>query len=124
MMIRWFALIRIWTPWLAPRQGQSHFELDKEAIVCSFLERLGGRHIVLLAVSGVDDVITTFKSDPEGNVTLQVCISISGPTHHEDSIDQSRFAMTVPKQALPESSSLSATTLNRQMLRQCTAPAK
>jgi len=76
--------------------------LDKEAIVCSFLEKLGGRHIVLLAVSGVDDVITTFKSDPDGNVALQVCFSISSPRNYERSIDKTRFAMTVPKQALPE----------------------
>ncbi|KFX96760.1 hypothetical protein V490_03157 [Pseudogymnoascus sp. VKM F-3557] len=68
--VRWFALIRTWTAWLAPRQGSS-FELDKEAIVCSFLERRGGRHLVLLAVSGIDDVSTLFRSDAAGNITLE-----------------------------------------------------
>ena len=68
---RWFALIRIWSPWLAPRQGKSRFDLDKEAVMCSFLS-LTGKHLVLLAISGVEDVMTLFTSDPEGNVILHV----------------------------------------------------
>lgn len=71
-ILRWFALIRIWTPWLAPRQGKSHFELDKEGVMCSFMEP-GGRHLVLLAISGVNDVMTLLKSDSDGNVVLEVC---------------------------------------------------
>lgn len=71
-MSRWFALVRIWTPWLAPRQGKSHFSLDKDAVMCSFLSRTG-KHLVLLGISGVDDVMTTFTSDSEGNVILRVC---------------------------------------------------
>jgi hypothetical protein len=70
-ILRWFALIRIWTPWLAPRQGKSHFELDKEGILCSFMEP-GGRHLVLLAISGVADVMTLFKTDGTGNLILTV----------------------------------------------------
>lgn len=70
---RWMALIRVWTPWLAPRQGGNHFELDKEAIMCSFLERDGARHLVLLAVSGVDDVQTTFQTHSnDSQVYLQI----------------------------------------------------
>jgi hypothetical protein len=72
-ILRWFALIRIWTPWLAPRQGKNHFELDKEGVLCSFMEP-GGRHLVLLAVSGIDDVMSLFKSDKNGNVTLEVSL--------------------------------------------------
>ncbi|KAF4635078.1 hypothetical protein G7Y89_g3021 [Cudoniella acicularis] len=68
---RWFALIRIWSPWLAPRQGKSSFQLDKEAVMCSFLSN-SGKHLVLLAISGVDDVMTMFKSDNEGNVILRI----------------------------------------------------
>jgi len=68
---RWFALVRIWTPWLAPRQGKTQFGLDKEAIMCSFLS-LQGKHLVLLGISGVDDVMTVFTSDSEGNVVLRV----------------------------------------------------
>ncbi|KAH7327176.1 glycoside hydrolase superfamily [Rhexocercosporidium sp. MPI-PUGE-AT-0058] len=68
---RWFALIRIWSPWLAPRQGKSVFGLDKEAVMCSFLS-LTGKHLVLLAITGVEDVMTLFKSDSDGNVVLHI----------------------------------------------------
>ena len=68
---RWFALVRIWSPWLAPRQGKSRFGLDKEAIMVSFLSQ-EGKHLVMLAISGVDDVMTLFTSDKDGNVVLRV----------------------------------------------------
>jgi hypothetical protein len=68
---RWFALIRIWSPWLAPRQGKSTFGLDKEAVTASFLS-LTGKHLVLLGISGVGDVMTLFTSDSDGNVVLRV----------------------------------------------------
>ncbi|KAG4439088.1 hypothetical protein IFR05_005430 [Cadophora sp. M221] len=68
---RWFALVRIWSPWLAPRQGKSVFGLDKEAVMCSFLS-LTGKHLVLLAITGVEDVMTLFKSDSDGNVVLHI----------------------------------------------------
>jgi hypothetical protein len=71
---RWFALVRIWTPWLAPRQGKGQFGLDKEAVLCSFLS-LTGKHLVLLGISGVDDVMTLFTNDNEGNVVLRVCVA-------------------------------------------------
>jgi hypothetical protein len=70
---RYFALIRIWAPWLAPRQGKARFDLDKEAVMCSFLS-LTGKHLVLLAISGVEDVMTLFTSDSEGNVVLHVSV--------------------------------------------------
>ena len=73
---RWFSLVRIWSPWLAPRQGKTRFELDKEAISCSFLSR-EGKHLVLLAISGVDDVMTMFTSDSDGNVVLHVRENLS-----------------------------------------------
>lgn len=71
MSPRWFALIRIWSPWLAPRQGKSTFQLDKPGILCSFLNN-EGKHLVLLAISGIDDVMTLFVNDSEGNVALRV----------------------------------------------------
>ena len=39
--------------------------------MCSFLS-LTGKHLVLLAISGVEDVMTLFASDSEGNVVLHV----------------------------------------------------
>lgn len=64
---RWFALVRIWSPWLAPRHGKGNFQPQEDAILCSFL-RWDGFHLVLLAVSGIDDVLTVFKHDGRGNV--------------------------------------------------------
>jgi DNA integrity scanning protein DisA with diadenylate cyclase activity len=32
----------------------------------------GGRHLVLLGISGVQDVMTLFRSDENGNVVLNV----------------------------------------------------
>jgi hypothetical protein len=40
--------------------------------MCSFLS-LTGKHLVILAISGVEDVMTLFTSDSEGNVALHVC---------------------------------------------------
>lgn len=66
---RWFSLVRIWTPWLAPRHGQAIFSPTEDAVLCSFL-RWDGLHLVLLAVSGVDDDLTVFKPDGHGNVII------------------------------------------------------
>lgn len=66
---RWFALVRLWSPWLAPRQGRDRFQPDKEAVLVAF-ERNDGSHLVVLAVSGVDNVLTTLQHDGEGNITI------------------------------------------------------
>ena len=66
---RWFALVRIWSPWLAPRHGKGNFQPHEDAILCSFL-RWDGLHLVLLAVSGIDDVLSVFKPDGHGNVLV------------------------------------------------------
>lgn len=69
--LRWFAVVRIWAPWLAPRHGKDKFELDKDAIMCSFLSPQG-RHMVLLAISGVSDILTVFRSNDSGEVVLHI----------------------------------------------------
>ncbi|KAL1612977.1 hypothetical protein SLS60_001208 [Paraconiothyrium brasiliense] len=66
---RWFALVRLWSPWLAPRQGKAKFNPDKEAIIAGF-QREDGSHLVVLAVSGIDDVLTTLGHDGNGNITI------------------------------------------------------
>lgn len=66
---RWFALIRLWGPWIAPRQGKDKFQPDKAAILTAF-ERHDGSHLVVLAVSGVDDVLTTLTHDGEGRIVM------------------------------------------------------
>ena len=60
--LRWFALVRLWSPWLAPRQGKTHELAEKDAILYSLL-RIDGLHVVLLAISGIDDVNTVFQAD-------------------------------------------------------------
>jgi hypothetical protein len=67
---RWFAIVRLWTPWIAPRHGRSKFSPDKEAILAAFL-RHDGLHVVILAISGVDDVMTVIKCDGDGNVLIE-----------------------------------------------------
>lgn len=66
---RWFSLVRIWSPWLAPRHGKGNFSPTEDAVLCSFL-RWDGLHLVILAVSGVGDVLTVFKPDGQGNVII------------------------------------------------------
>lgn len=58
---RWFALVRLWSPWLAPRQGKHTPLAEKDAIVYSFL-REDGLHVVILAISGIQDVLTVFQA--------------------------------------------------------------
>lgn len=68
---KWFALVRLWSPWLAPRQGTKHkFELDKDGVLLSFL-RSDGLHVVCLAISGIEDILATFINDSEGNVEIK-----------------------------------------------------
>lgn len=70
--LRWFAVVRLWAPWLAPRHGEGWFALDKDAIMCSFLSPQG-RHMVVLAISGLTDVMTVIRSGSSGEVILHVC---------------------------------------------------
>jgi hypothetical protein len=69
--LRWFAIVRISRPWMLPRQGRHTFELDRPAILASFLGP-DGRHMILLAVSGTNDVMTLLKHGPEGAVMAHV----------------------------------------------------
>ncbi|KAI0023720.1 glycoside hydrolase family 36 protein [Xylariomycetidae sp. FL0641] len=68
---RYFALVRHGSPWLGPRHGRNHFHLDKHAVICSFLNSQG-RHLVLLGISGIDDVITLLRSSSSGSVMIRV----------------------------------------------------
>lgn len=67
---RWFSLVRLWSPWLAPRQGKEVFNPDKDAILAAFL-RHDGAHVVCLGLSGLDDVLTIFTHDGSGNVIIR-----------------------------------------------------
>lgn len=67
-LTRWFVLVRISRPWLAPRQGYGQFSLSEDAVLASFI-LCDGLHLVLLAIS-LDDVLTVFKSDDSGNIIV------------------------------------------------------
>ena len=64
---RWFSLARPWTPWIAPRHGKAPFDCGNGSLICAF-ERHDGFHLVLLAMSGINDVLTEMKPDGKGNV--------------------------------------------------------
>lgn len=69
-VVRNFSLVRIWTPWLGPRHGRKKFQLTEDSVMCSFL-RTDGTHLVLLGVSGVDHMLTVFRSGDKGEVIVK-----------------------------------------------------
>ncbi|KAI1136070.1 glycoside hydrolase family 36 protein [Hypoxylon sp. FL0543] len=69
--LRYFALVRHGSPWLGPRHGSGLFNLDKDGVMCSFLGPQG-RHLVLLGVSGPNNVITLLRSSGSGSVKLHI----------------------------------------------------
>lgn len=84
VLARYFALVRVWTPWLGPRHGRETFKLTEDAIMCSFL-RTDGIHVVLLAVSGTSNV-TVFGSGDVGEVVVR---------SQSDSTEASEFQVLV-----------------------------
>ncbi|CAI7586058.1 unnamed protein product [Penicillium viridicatum] len=68
-VVRYFSLVRVSSPWLGPRHSKENFRLTEDAILCSFL-RGDGVNLVLLAVSGVNDVLTVFQSGENGEVVI------------------------------------------------------
>ena len=68
---RWFSLIRPWTPWLAPKQGKAPFDCDNACMLCAF-QRWDGLVVVMLAVSGISDVLTEMKSGNDGDVVAEL----------------------------------------------------
>ncbi|KAF9774923.1 hypothetical protein IL306_007011 [Fusarium sp. DS 682] len=69
--VRWFSLVRLWSPWLAPRHGHTHFGLDKDAILCSFLSPQG-QNLVFLAIGGISHVLPVFRSQSDGKLQVHI----------------------------------------------------
>ncbi|PWI73367.1 glycoside hydrolase family 36 protein [Purpureocillium lilacinum] len=69
--LRWFALVRLWAPWLAPRQGKDHLHLDQDAVMCSFMSPQG-KTATLLAFGGVGNVLSTLRHTDKGGVSAHV----------------------------------------------------
>ncbi|KAJ5498131.1 Raffinose synthase [Penicillium expansum] len=68
-VVRYFSLVRVSSAWLGPRHGKNNFRITEDAMLCSFL-REDGVNLVLLAVSGVNDVLTMFQSGAKGEVVI------------------------------------------------------
>ena len=66
---RFFALVRLWAPWLGPRHGDYFSTLTEDAALCSFLQN-DGSHVVLLPINGVDETLTLFRSDEANRVVV------------------------------------------------------
>ncbi|KAJ5486115.1 hypothetical protein N7530_000415 [Penicillium desertorum] len=84
-VVRYFSLVRVSSPWLGPRHGKDNFRLTEDAIFCSFL-REDGVNLGLLAVSGVNDVLTVFQSGENGEVVI---------SSKSDDLEASKFHVLV-----------------------------
>ncbi|KAI1298238.1 raffinose synthase Sip1 [Xylaria venustula] len=69
--IRYFALVRHSKAWLGPRHGKNNFNLDKDALLCSFLSH-EGKHLVLLGISDSKSVVTLLRSFNHGPVVAHL----------------------------------------------------
>ncbi|EFX00759.1 raffinose synthase protein [Grosmannia clavigera kw1407] len=70
-LLRWLALVRVWTPWLAPSHGRTRLQLDRDAVLCACLSQTG-QHLVLLAVSGRRGLLSVLRTDEAGHLVLHV----------------------------------------------------
>ncbi|KAK3987768.1 putative galactinol--sucrose galactosyltransferase 6 [Cladorrhinum sp. PSN332] len=77
--LRWFALVRLWTPWLAPRHGKEFLKLDEDAVLCSFLSPQG-KHLVFLGISGLGNVMTLLRSGDSGRLMVHIRSDTPKPT--------------------------------------------
>ncbi|KAI0149272.1 raffinose synthase or seed imbibition protein Sip1-domain-containing protein [Pestalotiopsis sp. NC0098] len=69
--LRWSAISRNTTSWMAPRQGRNYFKLDVAAITCSFMNHRG-EHLVVLGLSGLEDVMAIFGDNNEGALMIKI----------------------------------------------------
>ncbi|KAF2149412.1 glycoside hydrolase family 36 protein, partial [Myriangium duriaei CBS 260.36] len=69
-ILRWFAIVRHSTPWLGPRQGGNHFEVDKPALLVAFL-LADGTHLVICPEHGKPDITTSLEDDGAGNIVVR-----------------------------------------------------
>lgn len=85
----------------------------------SFLSNTG-KHLVLLAITGVDDVMTLFTGDTDGNVVLHV--SALAHYHAPSIAYRGRFEMTVLKAERQRSWSALAMISRPPTLQLCITP--
>ncbi|KAJ1327702.1 raffinose synthase [Microdochium nivale] len=68
---RWFALARLWSPWLVPRHGKGTFDLDCDALMSAFLGPQG-LHLVLLGISDVNNVTALLRGSKAGSIEIRL----------------------------------------------------
>lgn len=84
---RWFSLVRLWSPWLAPRHGRGTPFAEKDGLLYAF-QRKDGLHLVAIAVSGLDNVQTMLvdengklairsRNDRQSEGTARVCLALA-----------------------------------------------
>lgn len=95
---RWFALVRHWTPWISPRQGDFPFNPPEDAVLCSFVS-LEGKHLVLLGVS--NDTVTVLRGSETGEINIHVRLTITKAHTRNADKTTTRYAMTICKTQLP-----------------------
>ena len=104
LFVRWFSLVRLWSPWLAPRQGRTLPLAGNDAVLYSFL-RKDGLHVVALCMSGIDDVLTVFRfehdkiviharNDREEEGTARIVVAV-GTTFGEASAAVMYYARSI-----------------------------
>ncbi|CUS06651.1 unnamed protein product, partial [Tuber aestivum] len=77
---RYYALVKLSSPWMGPRQGSSHFTIDLDGLLIGFL-RSDGNHVVVLPVSGINDC-TTYVCSEAGKVLLKTRNDAGNFQHH------------------------------------------
>ncbi|RPA97417.1 glycoside hydrolase [Choiromyces venosus 120613-1] len=76
----YYALVKLSSPWMGPRQGSSHLSIDRDGLLMGFL-RSDGRHVVVLGVSGINDCTTYVRSD-EGKILLKTRNDADNTQYH------------------------------------------
>ncbi|KAH0610344.1 uncharacterized protein H6S33_011871 [Morchella sextelata] len=69
LLENFYALVKLSPSWMGPRQGASHFTVDRDAVMAGYV-RSDGRHVVILGISGVDNC-TTFVQSSDGKLILK-----------------------------------------------------
>ncbi|KXJ91383.1 raffinose synthase Sip1 [Microdochium bolleyi] len=70
-MCRWFALARLWSPWLVPRHGKGPFDLESDALMGAFLGPQG-LHLILLGISDINNVTALIRGSDGGSIDIRL----------------------------------------------------
>ncbi|KAF8430254.1 glycoside hydrolase superfamily [Tirmania nivea] len=80
-MERYYALVKVSSPWMGPRQGGNTMSLDKNGLVVGFM-RSDGMNVVVMGMAAVDECITYIRTGGGGTVILRTRNDGAGPGVH------------------------------------------